>query len=150
MMPLPEMGPIKELFATLAAATTVVKSWLDIKDSVLAKKRMDEAFDDVLNDPNIEDAVEALKDVIPLEVWEKLLEKIKHCSDHFTEILASDGKYFPQVVDQAVEPYRVCVCRVLATIHKLYGRLPLEAQRTVWNNWDCPALIGESFSNEIS
>lgn len=146
MLPLPDIGPLKELLATLAAATTVVKSWLAIKDSVLAKERMDEAFDDALYDPEIDDAVEVLKDVIALEVWVKLLDKIKHCSDHFTEILTSEGKYFPQVVDQAVEPYRVCVCRVLAIIQKLYGRLPLEAQRTVWDNWDCPTLIGEGFS----
>lgn len=126
----------------LASATAVVKSWLEIKDSILAKKRMDIVFDDALNDPNIEDAVEALKDVISLEVWEKLLAKIRVCSDQFTEILASDGKYLPQVVDQAVEPYRVCICRVLAIIQKLYGRLPLEAQRTVWRAWDCPTLIG--------
>jgi hypothetical protein len=141
---LPEMGPVKDLLATLASAAALVKTWLEIRDATAAKESRDNAYKETLSMDNVDDVVSHMESVIPLEVWDRLRAKLKSCSDRFCEILDSDGKYFPQVVDDATIPYRICICKVLSMILQIYGKFPQKAQSDVWVSWNCPVLLGEN------
>ena len=93
---------------------------------------------------DLDNVVRDMESVIPREVWERLRDRLKSCSDRFCEILEGDGKYFPQDIDNAVVPYRICICKVLSMILKIYGKFPLKAQADLWISWNCPVLLGES------
>jgi len=141
-MPLPDMNSAKEFFAILASSAAALNTWLTIGDRFKARGAAQEAYAEAESSTDVETIVEELSEILTVETWEKLRSRLKECAEKFNEILDDADRYFPEQIMRATLPLKRCICENLAMIIDIYGELPTNPQKRLWDLYDCPTLLG--------
>jgi len=76
-------------------------------------------------------------DLLPPDLVAQLTKRVLECTDKLRQVLSREDEYFIEDVEKGVLTFKRCVCRELAILLELNGRLPEGTFEEWWTLYKC-------------